>query len=89
MATCANCTNTALYTYQVTEDFGIDYCQYHLPTFLSKLKYTGALKPKAVEPVVEVKATKKKAAAPVVETPVVEEAPIVEAAPAEEAPVGE
>lgn len=89
MATCANCSNTALYTYQVTESFGIDYCQYHLPTFLSKLKYTGALKPKAAEPEVEVKTTKKKASAPVVEEPAVVEAPVVEVAPTEEAPVGE
>ena len=43
MATCANCVNDALYTYRVTDDFGIDYCQYHLPRFLIDHKNSGLL----------------------------------------------
>ncbi|CAB4123926.1 hypothetical protein UFOVP46_129 [uncultured Caudovirales phage] len=44
MSTCANCKNDALYTYEVTDTFSIDYCQYHLPRFLHTMKNGGMLK---------------------------------------------
>ncbi len=34
MTTCANCASTALYTYQVTADLSINFCEKHLPGFL-------------------------------------------------------
>ena len=36
MANCANCSSDALYVYQLTADYGINYCQRHLPSFLSR-----------------------------------------------------
>lgn len=36
MATCANCSSDALYVYQLSPKYGINYCQRHLPTFLSR-----------------------------------------------------
>jgi hypothetical protein len=44
MAKCANCTSDALYVYEVTDSFNINYCQYHLPVFLHKLQKSGSLK---------------------------------------------
>jgi hypothetical protein len=93
MATCANCVNDALYTYRVTDDFGIDYCQYHLPRFLANNKQSGLVTiipaaPTQTETPVEetpepVKTSKTKKSTPVVEEPAVEETP-VEDAPTEE-----
>lgn len=82
MTTCANCANDAIYTYQVTEDYLIHYCHVHVPSFLNGHRLAGklALKVEEVpEPVVEVapKSSKKKAEAPVEETPT-EEVPITE-----------
>ena len=31
---CVNCSNEALYKYNVTDTFSMAYCQYHLPKFL-------------------------------------------------------
>jgi hypothetical protein len=71
---CSNCNADALYTYKVTNDFGIHYCQSHLPKFLTAQKNAGLLpldKPAIVEPPKESKKTK---AEPVVdETPEVTE----------------
>jgi hypothetical protein len=36
MATCANCSNDAVYTYQPGPEFSIHYCPYHLPKFLTR-----------------------------------------------------
>lgn len=36
MAICANCSSDALYVYQLTAEYGINYCQRHLPSFLSR-----------------------------------------------------
>lgn len=44
MASCANCSNDAFYTYQVNESFGISYCSYHVPRFLQDQKNAGLLK---------------------------------------------
>jgi hypothetical protein len=68
MAKCANCANDALYVYQITTDFDIKYCQYHLPRTLGK---KGAVGVSVIEPVVEPAPTPapKKKAEPVVEAP--------------------
>jgi hypothetical protein len=85
---CANCESDALYVYEVTDTYGIPYCQYHLPVFLTKLQKSGQLKPAdgfdqikaealaAVAP----KGSKKKDA----DIPAVEEAPAEEVAPAKD-----
>lgn len=44
MLTCANCDKDALYTYEVTDTFVINYCEYHLPRFLHTMKNGGMLK---------------------------------------------
>ena len=85
MVKCANCSNDALYVYQVTDSFGINYCQYHLPRFLHNQRNGGLLAaPTApvVEAPVEEEAPKTKKKAVAEETPVVDEVPL------EEAPVG-
>lgn len=91
MAKCANCPSEAFFVYQVTANYGIDYCSRHVPKFLQAQKKSGALRriePVAPELVAEAVAAKssKKKAAPVVEEPIVE--PVVEA-PVEEAPIVE
>jgi hypothetical protein len=43
MTTCANCQNEAIYTYPVSDNFLIHYCQYHLPKFLTNQKRAGQL----------------------------------------------
>jgi len=85
MVKCANCSNDALYVYQVTESFGINYCQYHLPRFLHDQRNGGLLAaPVQSEPelpvVEEAPKTKKKAVA--------EETPVVDEVPLEETPAG-
>ena len=82
MVKCANCQGHALYTYQVSNDYHIHYCQYHLPRFLFGKRSNGQLDLVVPEPEV-VKVAKKKVEEPVVEEPVVEE-PTVEETPAEE-----
>lgn len=58
MAICANCPAEAFYRYQVTDNYGIDYCQQHLPAFLRPQRDAGLLA--IPEPVVEPKTSKKK-----------------------------
>ena len=86
MSTCANCAKDAMYTYEVTDTFAIDYCEYHLPRFLHTMKNGGILKTTEVfatetadalaalalveEAVVEAPKTSKKKAAVVDTTPV-------------------
>ena len=71
MATCANCSSDALYVYQVSSDYGINYCQRHLPSFL-KVGVQPNLFDVVAEPVVEKPAKAKKTEA-VAEPEVVEE----------------
>lgn len=59
MAICANCPAEAFYRYQVTDNYGIDYCQQHLPAFLRPQRDAGLLA-LPEEPVVEPKSSKKK-----------------------------
>ena len=96
MAKCANCSKDALYSYNVSGDFVINYCQSHLPRFL--YTRTGevlanrieVVNPTVIEPEVEVLpeiiAQKKAKAKVVKEVPVVEEAPVTEEPALEEAP---
>jgi hypothetical protein len=74
MIKCANCEGDALYTYQINSDYLINYCQYHLPRFLTAARDAGQLN--LVVPIVETPApSKKKAAAPVEESAPVDETP--------------
>ena len=77
MAKCANCTSDALYVYEVTSTFNINYCQYHLPVFLHKLQKSGSLKTTAEFEAVKAEAlaavASKSSKKKVEETPVVEE----------------
>jgi hypothetical protein len=78
MATCANCNVEAPYRYQINENFGVDYCQYHLPRFLYAQRNAGLLAQPvapAPEPEPAPAPTKSKKAAP------------ADPAPAEPAPV--
>lgn len=70
---CANCVADARYTYRVTADFKIHYCDKHLPRFLASQKAAGLLQLDVIVPEVP-KTSKKKT---------VEEAPVE---PVEEAP---
>jgi hypothetical protein len=87
MSTCANCDKDAMYTYEVTDTFYIDYCEYHLPRFLHTMKNNGMLKTTSTFATAAAEALS--ALAPVEE--VVEEAPksskkkaaVVEEAPTE------
>jgi hypothetical protein len=96
MAKCANCASEAFFVYQLTANYGINYCSRHVPKFLQNAKRAGSLvkiepvSAALVEEAVAAKTTKKKKEAPVVEEPIVEliEEPVVEA-PVEEAPIVE
>jgi hypothetical protein len=81
MATCANCSSDALYVYEISPDYAIEYCQRHLPKFLYSLRNSGGLKrPEVVvpEPVVEAAPKKaKKTTTPAEEAPT-EEATVEE-----------
>jgi hypothetical protein len=82
MIKCANCFADAEYTYTISEETLIHYCEEHLPNFLKSRKTSGQLNlvvPAIVEDVVEepVKSSKKKAVDPVVEE-VPEEEPVTE-----------
>lgn len=86
--TCANCSSEALYSYPVSPDYVIHYCQRHLPTFLVAKRNAGLLPlidttPKVEEvPAPAPKPTKKSAV--VVEEPVVEDTEVeVDETPAE------
>jgi len=59
MATCANCSSDALYVYQISSNYGINYCQRHLPSFLARGPQPN-LFDVPVEPVVEKPAKAKK-----------------------------
>ncbi len=78
---CANCSRDALYTYVIGGNHKINYCQSHLPRFLTAQKAAGLL-PLVKPPVVETpaKVTKKKETEAVVEPEVVEETPEEETA---------
>jgi hypothetical protein len=73
---CANCSRDALYTYVISGNHNINYCQSHLPRFLTAQRDAGLL-PLVKPPVVETpaKVTKKKETEAVVEPEVVEETP--------------
>jgi hypothetical protein len=43
MTTCVNCDTEAIYTYQVSADYRLHYCQYHLPRFLFARRDSGEL----------------------------------------------
>jgi predicted oxidoreductase len=89
MSTCANCTETAAYVYEISETHTIDYCETHLPRFLVDRKNAGLLKSpdfltearaEALDILSSKNAKKKKSAVeeavveePLVEVPVVEE----------------
>ncbi len=93
MTTCANCSNTSAWIYEITPSHTIPYCALHLPKFLNDKKNAGLLKRsedmvqeqsdafEALAP----KASKKSAKKTVEETPV-EETPVVEEPVAEEEP---
>lgn len=90
MTTCANCTNTSVWIYEITPSHTIPYCGVHLPRFLNDRKNAGLLK-RSDEMVQEQsdafeslapKSSKKTSKAVVEETPVVEEVP-AEETPAE------
>jgi hypothetical protein len=59
MATCANCSSDALYVYQIASNYGINYCQRHLPSFLSRGPQPNLFEA-PVEEVVETKSKSKK-----------------------------
>jgi len=82
MVKCANCAADAVYTYTINVDLLINYCEEHLPKFLSPIKASGQLSlvvPAIVEDVVveePVKTSKKKTTDPVDEVPA--EEPVTE-----------
>jgi hypothetical protein len=94
MAKCANCEQDALYTYVISESFGIDYCSRHLPAFVEKnqsfvlIANVDTVQAEAIaEVAAATKSGKKKAADPVVEEPV-DDAPAAEE-PVADAPVAD
>lgn len=78
MIKCANCAADADYTYKLSEELSINYCNSHLPNFLSSRKASGQLA-LVVPAIVEESPTgsKKKTTEPVVEE-VPEEEPVAE-----------
>jgi hypothetical protein len=77
MVKCANCSKDALYSYPVSGNYVIHYCQYHLPRFLTNRKNSGQLP--LIKPVQESVAPKAKK---VVQQPIVAEEAVVEETPA-------
>lgn len=75
MAKCATCATDALYVYQITSDFGITYCQKHLPKFIAKAGTYSTIEPVVAPPVVEVAKVSKKPSEPVPAEP---EAPVTD-----------
>jgi hypothetical protein len=63
MANCANCSSDALYVYQITADYGLNYCQRHLPSFLSRGPQPNLFAAPVEAPVVETPAKGKKSQA--------------------------
>jgi hypothetical protein len=88
MTTCANCSESATYIYEISEAHTILYCGLHLPKFLNDRKNAGTLKltAEAVQEKSDAfealapKSSKKSSKAIVEEVPVVEE-PVVEEEP--------
>jgi len=88
MTTCANCSESATYIYEISEAHTILYCGLHLPKFLNDRKNAGTLKltSEAVQEKSDAfealapKSSKKSSKAVVEEVPVVEE-PVVEEEP--------
>ena len=88
MTTCANCSDSATYIYEISEAHTILYCGTHLPKFLNDRKNAGTLKTtsEAVQEksgafeALAPKSSKKSSKAVVEEVPVVEE-PVVEEEP--------
>ncbi len=82
MTTCANCTNSSVWIYEITPSHTIPYCGVHLPKFLNNSKNAGLLK-RSEEMVQEqsnafetlAPKSPKKASKAAVEEPVVEEEP--------------
>lgn len=71
---CANCNRDALYTYVVSGNYNLHYCQSHLPKFLTAQKNAGLLpllKPTPEE--IPAKVSKKKETETVVEPEVTTE----------------
>lgn len=77
MIKCANCVADAVYTYSISEDNLINYCEDHLPNFLASRKASGQLTLVVPAIVEESKVSKKKTTEPVVEE-VPEEEPVAE-----------
>ena len=85
MTNCANCSNTSAYVYEISPVHAIEYCDEHLPRFLTDRKNAGLLKRsdslnesqaeafEALTPKPDKKATSKKTTTPE-EEPVSEEA---------------
>lgn len=67
MATCANCSNDAVYTYQPGPEFYLHYCQYHLPKFLTRTENPAVFLYKEEVKVTETKTSKKKTSEAVAE----------------------
>ena len=69
MATCANCSKDAVYTYQPGPEFSIHYCPYHLPKFLTRTENPAVVLYKEEEEVkvTETKTSKKKSSEAVAE----------------------
>jgi hypothetical protein len=77
MAICANCSSDALYVYQLSANYGINYCQRHLPSFLARGPQPKLFEAPAKEVEKPVKVKKTEAVAEVVEE-VVEPVEVVE-----------
>ena len=78
VGTCVNCSNEAVYTYLITDNYSKSYCASDLPNFLKSKEYSTRVvdfvKESAPVEVQPTKTSKKKTAAPVVEeSPVVVE----------------
>ena len=86
MTTCANCTNTSAWIYEITPTHTIPYCSTHLPKFLNNRKNAGLLK--SSEDMAKEKSDAFTALAPKsskkTSKDTVEETPVVEEVPAEE-----
>lgn len=77
MIKCANCVDDALYTYKISDELSINYCNSHLPNFLTSRKASGQLNLVVPAIVEESKTSKKKTTDTVVEE-VPEEEPVAE-----------
>lgn len=78
MAICANCSSDALYVYQLSANYGINYCQRHLPSFLARGPQPKLFEAPAKEVQKPVKAKKTEVVAEVVEEVVAPAEEVVE-----------